>query len=67
MISKLDSTVSQTGPSGFDRFKTEGYIEDYHAQNGSGILQASRLARGGGSRADEGTKDEGRSSRKGER
>jgi hypothetical protein len=33
--SKLGSPVSQTEPSGFVRTRTEGYIEDYRARDGS--------------------------------
>jgi hypothetical protein len=35
-IKKLDSPVSQTGPSGFVRLRTEGDIKDHRARNGSG-------------------------------
>jgi hypothetical protein len=35
MTSKPDSLVSQTGPSGFDSFRIEEYIEDYRTQDGS--------------------------------
>jgi hypothetical protein len=35
MTSKPDSPVSPTGQSGFVRSRTEGYIEDYRAQDDS--------------------------------
>jgi hypothetical protein len=70
MTSKLDSPVSQTGPSGFVRFRIEGYIEDYHVQDGSSTsLVSSRphVQPEEEDPADEGAEDEGRSDRDGER
>jgi hypothetical protein len=64
MTSKLDSLVSQTRPSSFVRFGTEGCIEDYRARDGSGTsLLSSRphVQLEEEDPTDEGTKDEGRS------
>jgi hypothetical protein len=41
MTSKLDSLISQTGPSGFNIIRTEAYVEDYHARDGSSTTLVS--------------------------
>jgi hypothetical protein len=67
---QLDSPVSQTGPSGFVRLRTEGDVEDYHARDGSSTsLVSSRphVQLEEKDPADEGAEDEGRSSREEER
>jgi hypothetical protein len=70
MTSKLDSPVSQIRPSGFVRSRTEGYIEDYYARDGSSTLLVSfrpHVQPEEEDLVDEGIEDEGRSGREGER
>jgi hypothetical protein len=65
MTSKLGSSVSQTEPSGFIRTRTEGYIEDYHARDGSSTSLVSSRPHTQPEEedpVDEGAKVEGRSS-----
>jgi hypothetical protein len=64
MTVKLDSPISQTGPSGFSSFRTEEGFRDYHARDGSSTsLVSSRpdAQPKEGDPADESAKDEGRS------
>jgi hypothetical protein len=66
---KPDSPVSQTEPSAFVKPRTEQDAEDYHARDGSStsLVSSRPHAQLEEDAVDEGTKDEGRSSREGER
>jgi hypothetical protein len=65
VAAKSDSLVSQTGPSGFFSFGTEEALEYYCAQDGSStslVFSRPHAQSEEKDPADEGTKDEGRSS-----
>jgi hypothetical protein len=70
VTSKLDSLISQTGPSNFPSFKTKKGLKDHHTQDGSSTsLVSSRHHTRPEEEdpADEGAKDEARSGQEGER
>jgi hypothetical protein len=64
MTSKPDSLVSQTEPSDFGSFRTEAYVEDYHARDGFRTSLVSSRPHAQPEEEDptnEGAEDEGRS------
>jgi hypothetical protein len=69
-VAKPDSPVSQTRPSGFSRFKTKEYFEDYRAQDGTSTSLVSFRTHNHPEEkdlVDEGTKAKGRNSKEGKR
>jgi hypothetical protein len=70
VTSKLDSPVSQTGPSDFCGFRAEEGFKDHRAQEGSSTSLVSSRRHTQPEEEDstnEGTKDEGRGGREGKR
>jgi hypothetical protein len=70
MAAKPNSLVSQTGPSNFFSFRIEAALEYYCAWDGSNTSLVSSRPYAQSEEedlADEGTKDEGRNVREGER
>jgi hypothetical protein len=70
VATKPDSPVSQTKPSGFFSFRTEEALKYYCVRDGSSTSLVSSRPHAQPEEEDpidEGTKDEGRSDREGER
>jgi hypothetical protein len=68
--SQIGQSSLETGPSGLPRISVEGGFEDYHARNSivtSLVSSRTHVKPEEEDPADEGAKDEGRSSQEGER